>query len=75
MSIVKRMNNLRVYVGLIISLVSVYHAFVFPANAETIQQQNVLLLHADNPLIPANIIMDHNYPLYWERGQIRGLSL
>ncbi|MCX5883122.1 MAG: response regulator [Deltaproteobacteria bacterium] len=61
MSIVKRMNNLRVYVGLIISLISVYHAFVFPANAETIQQKNVLLLHADNPLLPANIIMDHNF--------------
>jgi len=61
MSIEKRMNNTRVYLGLIISLVSVFHSFVFPVNAETIQQKNVLLLHADNPLLPANIMMDHKF--------------
>ncbi|MBI5589736.1 MAG: PAS domain S-box protein [Deltaproteobacteria bacterium] len=60
-SIKKRMNNARVYLGLFISLVSVFPSLVFPVNADSLQQKNVLLLHADNPLLPANIMMDHNF--------------
>ncbi len=61
MSIEKRKNTMKICRGLFISLVLVFHSFVCPLNAESILQKNVLLLHADNPLLPANIIMDHHF--------------
>ena len=61
MPVEKWMRSLRVFWGLLLSLVSLNHFFVFTVRAETIQQQNVLVLHADNPLLPANLIMDHTF--------------
>jgi len=62
MLIEKHIENVRGYFALFIFLVLAPFFFVFSVNAEeTIQQKKVLILHADNSMLPANIIMDKNF--------------
>ena len=61
MLIEKQLKNVRGCLKLFIFLVLPALFFIFSVNAETIQQKKVLILHADNPMLPANIIMDKNF--------------